>query len=77
MVDLPGVGHNLQDHIATFGLTWITRQSANAAYNPVRYTLDPRTYIGWKTERTGPLAATAGVEVSQFNFKFRLPSAST
>jgi hypothetical protein len=49
---LPGVGQNLQDHVASYGLTWITEGAGNA-YNPFLYTVDPRTYINWKLARTG------------------------
>ena len=49
---LPGVGHNLQDHVASYGLTWTTKGSGNA-YNPFLYTIDPRTYLNWKLARTG------------------------
>ena len=49
---LPGVGHNLQDHVASYGLTWTTKGSGNA-YNPFLYTIDPRTYLNWKLSRTG------------------------
>eukprot|EP00095_Tigriopus_kingsejongensis_P012086 maker-scaffold60_size442463-snap-gene-3.31 protein:Tk12086 transcript:maker-scaffold60_size442463-snap-gene-3.31-mRNA-1 annotation:"glucose dehydrogenase" len=47
----PGVGQNLQDHIAAYGLTWLT--DAAGAYNPFVYTSDPRTYWDWKMSRTG------------------------
>ncbi len=59
-MNLPGVGHNLQDHVATFGLTWLVD---NSAYNPFLYTADPRTWISWKLNKGGPLASTVGVEV--------------
>lgn len=50
----PGVGQNLQDHIAAYGLTWLTgASSAGAAYNPFVYTTDPKTYWDWKMTRTG------------------------
>ena len=49
---LPGVGDNLQDHVASYGLTWTTKGSGNA-YNPFLYTIDPRTYLNWKLSRTG------------------------
>ena len=49
---LPGVGHNLQDHVASYGLTWTTKGTGNA-YNPFLYTIDPRTYLNWKISRTG------------------------
>ena len=49
---LPGVGYNLQDHVASYGLTWTTRGIGNA-YNPFLYTADPRTYINWKFFNTG------------------------
>ena len=49
---LPSVGHNLQDHVASYGLTWTTKGSGNA-YNPFLYTIDPRTYLNWKLARTG------------------------
>ena len=49
-MDVPGVGKNLHDHIAAYGLTWTT-QSAGLAYNPFVYTLDPRTYLNWKIYR--------------------------
>ena len=47
VADVPGVGQNLHDHIAAYGLTWTT-QSAGLGYNPFLYTLDPRTYFNWK-----------------------------
>jgi hypothetical protein len=47
VADVPGVGANLHDHIAAYGLTWTT-QSAGLGYNPFLYTLDPRTYFNWK-----------------------------
>ncbi|TRY61644.1 hypothetical protein TCAL_04403 [Tigriopus californicus] len=63
----PGVGQNLQDHIAAYGLTWLTgASSAGAAYNPFVYTTDPKTYWDWKMTRTGPLAAPIGVEGNAF-----------
>eukprot|EP00093_Oithona_nana_P012316 12316.XXX_730581_733805_1 [CDS] Oithona nana genome sequencing. len=62
---LPGVGDNLQDHVASYGLTWTTKGSGNA-YNPFLYTIDPRTYLNWKLARTGPLAAPIGVEGNAF-----------
>ena len=49
---LPGVGHNLQDHVASYGLTWTTKGTGNA-YNPFLYTIDPRTYLNWKISHTG------------------------
>ena len=45
VVDLPGVGQNLQDHIATVGLTWLTRPSENAAYNPIQVSRAARISI--------------------------------
>ena len=42
----------VQDHVASYGLTWTTEGTGNA-YNPFLYTVDPRTYINWKLSRTG------------------------
>ncbi len=53
-MDVPGVGQNLHDHIAAYGLTWTT-QSAGLAYNPFLYTLDPMTYYNWKIHRVNIL----------------------
>lgn len=63
--DVPGVGLNLHDHIAAYGLTWTTH-SVGMAYNPFLYTLDPRTYFNWKMYHTGPLSAPIGVEGTAF-----------
>lgn len=63
--DLQGVGRNLQDHVAAYGLTWTTRGAGNA-YNPFLYTADPRTYLKWKLLKTGPLSAPIGVEGNAF-----------
>ena len=51
---LPGVGYNLQDHVASYGLTWTTKGKGNA-YNPFLYTVDPRTYFNWKVYGTGDM----------------------
>jgi len=64
VLDLPGVGQNLQDHIAVVGHTWLVK--GRSAYNPFLYATDPRTWINWKIDRTGPLAATSGVEAMGF-----------
>ena len=50
--DVPGVGENLQDHIAAYGLTWTT-SAKGTAYNPFLYTANPMTYIRWKLWKTG------------------------
>ena len=63
--DLHGVGQNLQDHIAAYGMTWLTK-TEGVAYNPFLYTADPRTYWNWKTVHRGPLAAPIGVEAVAF-----------
>ena len=49
---MPGVGQNLQDHIAAYGLTWTT-SAKGTAYNPFLYSLNPMTYIKWKLWKTG------------------------
>ena len=64
MSNLPGVGSNLHDHHATFGLSWQT--DIGVAYNPFLYTANPLTYIQWKTSKTGPLAAAIGMEGNAF-----------
>ena len=61
---LPGVGSNLHDHHATYGLTWQTQ--VGTAYNPFIYTANPLTLMQWKTSRTGPLAAPIGIEGNAF-----------
>ena len=63
--NVPGVGENLQDHIAAYGLTWTTR-AKGTAYNPFLYTANPMTYIRWKLWSSGPLAAPIGVEGNGF-----------
>ncbi|CAB4061281.1 unnamed protein product [Lepeophtheirus salmonis] len=62
--DLPGVGQNLQDHIASYGLIWLTK--TGAAYSPFRYTLSMSTYINWKLYSRGPLSSPIGVEGNAF-----------
>ena len=64
--DVPGVGRNLHDHIAAYGLTWTT-QSAGLGYNPFLYTLNPRTYFDWKMYK---------VQIQDFNSFHFLKSGS-
>ena len=66
MSDVPGVGRNLHDHIAAYGLTWTT-QSAGLGYNPFLYTLNPRTYFDWKMYK---------VQIQDFNSFHFLKSGS-
>ena len=61
---LPGVGSNLHDHHATYGLSWQTQ--VGTAYNPFIYTANPLTLLQWKTRRTGPLASPIGMEGNAF-----------
>ena len=62
--NLPGVGSNLHDHHATYGLSWQT--DTGSAYNPFLYTANPMTYVNWKTSNTGPLSAAIGMEGNAF-----------
>lgn len=62
---MPGVGQNLHDHIATYGLSWLVSKKGSA-YNPLLYTSDPKTYWNWKVAKTGPLAAPVAVEAVAF-----------
>jgi hypothetical protein len=51
---LPGVGLNLQDHVAAYGLTWLL-DKPGVGYNPLTYTADISTYWNWISKRTGGL----------------------
>ena len=64
VADLAGVGSNLHDHHATYGLSWQT--DFGTAYNPFLYTASPSTYTQWKLTKSGPLAAAIGMEGNAF-----------
>ncbi|KAK8741860.1 hypothetical protein OTU49_002431, partial [Cherax quadricarinatus] len=59
VVDLPGVGSNLQDHPSIFGLTWTVKPGSGVSLfnlvNPVHI----RNYLN---NRQGPLTSPMGVE---------------
>lgn len=71
------MGQNLQDHIAAYGMTWITPGTGNA-YNPFLYTADPRTYADWKLYRKGEsfILKETKFKCNCFNFLFPGPLAS-
>ena len=66
--DVPGVGENLQDHIAAYGLTWTT-SAKGTAYNPFLYTANPMTYIRWKLWKTGKFSDTKYSRIVLFKTK--------
>ncbi|XP_045604147.1 glucose dehydrogenase [FAD, quinone] [Procambarus clarkii] len=59
IVDLPGVGHNLQDHPSIFGLTWtVNPGSASSILNIA----NPAHIKNYLNNRQGPLTSPMGVE---------------
>ncbi|XP_018017483.1 glucose dehydrogenase [FAD, quinone]-like [Hyalella azteca] len=58
IVDLRGVGQNLQDHVALPGLTWfITKNAGNA----VQMILTPEAFTAYRTKKNGPLNVPIGL----------------
>lgn len=59
VLDLPGVGQNLQDHITFLGLVFELNETVSAEY---RYLEDPASFINWLLYGAGPLTQLGGVE---------------
>ncbi|XP_042889853.1 glucose dehydrogenase [FAD, quinone]-like [Penaeus japonicus] len=59
LVDLPGVGHNMQDHPSIFGLAWTTRKGVSTS---IPRLADPKTIKDYIFNRQGPLTSPFGVE---------------
>ncbi|XP_050713696.1 glucose dehydrogenase [FAD, quinone]-like [Eriocheir sinensis] len=61
LVDLPGVGLNLQDHPSVFGLTWTVDEGTSTKLLRSASLQSIKQYLN---DRTGPLSAPFGVEVN-------------
>ncbi|XP_042214795.1 glucose dehydrogenase [FAD, quinone]-like isoform X1 [Homarus americanus] len=59
VLDLPGVGHNLQDHPSIFGLTWLTKRGSS---NNLNRWLNPRNIKNYFKTREGPLSVPMALE---------------
>ncbi|XP_018027293.1 glucose dehydrogenase [FAD, quinone] [Hyalella azteca] len=59
LVDLPGVGENLQDHPTVFGISWSVPKGEASS---VKRVLGPSSKLLYKHLRKGPLSAPLGVE---------------
>lgn len=59
LVDLPGVGLNLQDHPSIFGLAWTTRKGVSIS---IPRLADPKSVKDFIFNRQGPFTSPFGVE---------------
>ncbi|XP_042876621.1 glucose dehydrogenase [FAD, quinone]-like [Penaeus japonicus] len=59
VMDLPGVGHNLQDHPSIFGLAWSARKGASTS---IPILVNPKNFKDYVLNRQGPLTSPFGVE---------------
>lgn len=62
--DLPGVGRNLEDHVALGGLTFLVNQSVSLRGE--RVYSDPRTFSDYMSYHTGPASVPGGCEAVAF-----------
>ncbi|GAB6031331.1 hypothetical protein CHUAL_009116 [Chamberlinius hualienensis] len=63
IVDLPGVGENLQDHVASGGITW----TVDYPVSVVQTRLETPSYIlEWMIHGKGPLTTLGGLEGAAF-----------
>ncbi|XP_050719520.1 glucose dehydrogenase [FAD, quinone]-like [Eriocheir sinensis] len=54
VVDLPGVGQNVHDHVEVLGLSWTTKEPVS--FNSLFDTLGPASVTQYKLSRQGPLS---------------------
>uniref|UniRef100_T1J043 Glucose-methanol-choline oxidoreductase N-terminal domain-containing protein n=1 Tax=Strigamia maritima TaxID=126957 RepID=T1J043_STRMM len=68
VMDLPGVGQNLQDHVVFDGLSYFVNQTVS--FNSVRY--ETKKYLNlWKKTRTGPMTCPESFEgVAYYQSKY-------
>ncbi|XP_063884863.1 glucose dehydrogenase [FAD, quinone]-like [Scylla paramamosain] len=64
LLDLPGVGQNLQDHPSVFGLTWTVRPGTSTFLLRSASIQSIKQYL---RDKTGPLAVPFGVEVNAWS----------
>ncbi|XP_018007670.1 glucose dehydrogenase [FAD, quinone] [Hyalella azteca] len=57
-VDLPGVGQNLQDHVAVLGISWTINHNIST---PIFTRIGKRAMLDYREMRSGPLTAPLGV----------------
>ncbi|KAF2368327.1 Glucose-methanol-choline oxidoreductase C-terminal [Trinorchestia longiramus] len=68
LVDLAGVGQNLQDHPTVFGLSWTMEKDKGSSFGRL---INPVTSVEYRMRRGGPLSAPYGPEgISFMNFGF-------
>jgi len=62
--DVPGVGSNLQDHVALGGLIFLVNDTVSLRTQ--RLLDDPKNFIDYLTTKTGPASVPGGCEALAF-----------